>query len=42
MKNENQGKTNDQREFALFMFSGIMLSLIVLGLIYLIKFGFEF
>ena len=41
MKNENQGKTNAQREFAMFMFSGAMLGLIVLGLVYLIKFGFN-
>jgi hypothetical protein len=41
MKNENQGKTNTQREFAMFMFSGAILGLIVLGLVYLIKFGFN-
>ncbi len=41
MKDENQGKTDTQREFALFMFSGSMLALIVLGLVYLIKFGFN-
>lgn len=41
MKNENQGKTNSQREFALLMFSGAMLGIIVLGLVYLIKIGFN-
>jgi hypothetical protein len=41
MKDENQGKTDTQREFALFMFSTAMLGLIVLGLVYLIKFGFN-
>jgi hypothetical protein len=41
MKNENQGKTNAQKEFAMVMFSGAMLALIVLGLVYLIKFGFN-
>ena len=41
MKNENQGKTEKQRQFAMFMFSGSMLVLIVLGLVYLIKFGFN-
>jgi hypothetical protein len=41
MKKENQGKTNDQREFAMYMFSTAMLGLIVLGLVYLIKFGFN-
>lgn len=37
----NQGKTNTQKEFALFMFSGAMLAIIVLGLVYLIKVGFN-
>ena len=41
MKDENQGKTNAQKEFAMVMFSGAMLGLIVLGLVYLIKFGFN-
>jgi len=41
MKDENQGKTNTQKEFAMVMFSGAMLGLIVLGLVYLIKFGFN-
>ena len=41
MKDENQGKTEKQRKFAMFMFSGAMLGLIVLGLVYLIKFGFN-
>lgn len=41
MKNENQGKTNSQREFALLMFSGAMLGIILLGLVYLIKIGFN-
>ena len=41
MKKENQGKTNTQRQFAMFMFSTAMLGLIVLGLVYLIKFGFN-
>jgi len=41
MKDKNQGKSDIQREFALFMFSGSMLALIVLGLVYLIKFGFN-
>lgn len=41
MKNENQGKTDAQREFALLMFSGAMIGIIVLGLIYLIKIVFN-
>lgn len=41
MKEKNQGKTESQKEFALFMFSGAMLGIIVLGLIYLIKIGFN-
>lgn len=41
MKNKNQGKTDSQREFALLMFSGAMIGIIVLGLIYLIKIGFN-
>jgi hypothetical protein len=42
MKNKNQGKTDNQIEFALYMFSTSMLALIVLGLVYLIKYGFGF
>jgi hypothetical protein len=42
MKNENQGKTDNQIEFALYMFSTSMLTLIVLGLVFLIKYGFGF
>lgn len=38
---ENQGKTNEQRQFALFMFSTAILGIILLGLIYLIKLGFN-
>jgi hypothetical protein len=41
MENENQGKTEKQRQFPMFMFSTAMLGLIVLGLVYLIKFGFN-
>ena len=41
MKNENQGKRQDQKEFALLMFSSAMLGIIVLGLVYLIKIGFN-
>ena len=41
MKNENQGKTNTQREFAMFMFSSTILGLIILGLVYLIKTRFS-
>ena len=41
MKQKNQGKTEAQREFALLMFSSAMLGIIVLGLIYLIKVGFN-
>lgn len=41
MKNKNQGKTDAQREFSLLMFGGSMLALIVLGLVYLIKVGFN-
>lgn len=41
MENKNQGKTDSQREFSLLMFAGSMLVLIVLGLVYLIKFGFN-
>ena len=41
MENENQGKTEKQRQFPMFMFSTAMLGLIVLGLAYLIKFGFN-
>ena len=41
MKNENQGKRQDQKEFALLMFSGAILGIIVLGLVYLIKIGFN-
>jgi len=41
MKNKNQGKTEKQKEFAMYMFSTAMLGLIVLGLVYLIKFGFN-
>ncbi len=41
MKDENQGKTEKQRQFAMFMFSTAMLGIIVLGLVYLIKFGFN-
>jgi len=41
MKKENQGKTEAQREFSLLMFSGAVLGIIVLGLIYLIKIGFN-
>jgi hypothetical protein len=42
MKEKNQGKTEAQKEFSLFMFSGAILGIIVLGLIYLIKVGFGF
>lgn len=42
MKEKNQGNTESQKEFALFMFSGTMLGIIVLGFIYLIKVGFGF
>lgn len=38
---DNQGKTNEQRQFALFMFSTAILGIILLGLIYLIKLGFN-
>jgi hypothetical protein len=41
MENENQGKTEKQRQFPMFMFSTAMLGLIVLGLVYLIKVGFN-
>lgn len=41
MENENQGKTDSQREFSLLMFAGSMLALIVLGLVFLIKYGFN-
>ena len=41
MKNENQGKREDQKEVALYMFGTAMLGLIVLGLVYLIKIGFN-
>ncbi len=41
MKEKNQGKTEAQKEFSLLMFSGAMLGIIILGLIYLIKVGFN-
>ncbi len=41
MKEKNQGKTESQKEFSLLMFSGAMLGIIILGLIYLIKVGFN-
>ena len=37
---ENQGKRNDQIKFSYQMFAGSMLTLITLGLVYLIKVGF--
>jgi len=40
MKNENQGKTPEQIKLSYQIFTGSMLSLIVLGLVYLIKVGF--
>jgi hypothetical protein len=40
MKNENQGKTENQINFSYQMFAGSMLALIILGLVYLIKLGF--
>jgi hypothetical protein len=36
------GKTETQRKFALLMFSSAILGIIGLGLIYLIKIGFNF
>ena len=36
----NQGKTEKQKEFALYMFGTAMLGIIVLGLVFLIKYGF--
>lgn len=41
MKNENQGKTQEQIKLSYQIFTGSMLGLIVLGLIYLIKLGFS-
>ena len=40
MENKNQGKSEDQVKFSSQMFAGTMLTLIVLGLVYLIKVGF--
>ena len=40
MENKNQGKTEEQKKFSSKMFSGTMLAIIVLGLVYLIKVGF--
>jgi hypothetical protein len=40
MKNENQGKTTKQIKLSYQIFTGSMLGLIVLGLVYLIKVGF--
>jgi hypothetical protein len=39
---DNQGKTKNQREFSIQMFGVSVLALVVLGLVFLIKYGFGF